>query len=404
MHKPRISKKFVRKILIGISLLSLSFAVLGIALVGSLIAAHDQPLVMPSPTGPYSIGRAEYDWVDETRSDPLSDQAGQNRELLVWIWYPAAASPSDTTAPYVPQAWVDARDLDQGIGKYIERSFLSIQIHSFANAAISPIQIAYPLIIMQPGMGPVPTDYTIFAENLASHGYIVVGVNPTRTSNLIVFPDGRVVLRSQKGTIPDNASPAATDQDASRIGKVWTADAIFVLDQLQRLDADPSSPFYRRLDLAHTGLFGHSFGGATAASVCKIDPRCQAGADLDGALFSYQADAALQKPFMFITEDACSENCTTMRQAYAASLSPAYYLSIRGTRHFNFSDLPYRLSPLVRPLFRLVGYIGSIPPERGLAITNAYLLAFFDQYLQGVPAEILLAPSSAYPEVQLDKR
>jgi predicted dienelactone hydrolase len=172
-------------------------------------------------------------------------------------------------------------------------------------------------------MGPVPTDYRVFAENLTSHGHVVFGINPTHTSNVIVFPDGRVALRTAKGTIPDNADTAAVDQDAGRIGKVWTEDAIFVVGQLQRLDTDHASLFYNKLDLAHIRVFGHSLGGATAASVCKTDARCQAGADLDGTLFSYQADRTLKKPFMFMAEDACGKDCEAMRQAYTASKSAA---------------------------------------------------------------------------------
>jgi predicted dienelactone hydrolase len=403
-HNEGMSMKLGKKLLVGIAKVSLASIALAGALAGYLVYWHDQPLVLPSPTGAYHVGRTEFDWVDDNRIDPLSDQANEKRELLVWVWYPAATSEQDTAVPYVPPAGVNARDVDQGIGRFIESDFSSIQTHSYANAPISETEGAYPVIIMQPGMGPVPTDYTVFAENLASHGYVVVGINPTYTSNVIVFPDGRVALRMAKGTIPDNANAAAADQDASRIGKVWTEDAIFVMDQLRRLDTDPASLFYNKLDLAHIGLFGHSFGGATTASVCKIDARCQAGADLDGTLFSYQADGTLQRPFLFMAEDACGKDCETMRQAYSASISAAYYLSIKGTRHFNFSDLPLRLSPLARFLFNKLGYIGSIQPERGLAISNAYLVAFFDQYLKGANSELLQSPSSAYPDVQFEKR
>jgi hypothetical protein len=93
-----------------------------------------------------------------------------------------------------------------------------------------------------------------------------------------------------------------------------------------------------------------------------------------------------------------------MHQAYSASNSAAYSLSIEGTRHFNFSDLPLRLSPLARILFNRLGFIGSIQPERGLEISNAYLVAFFDRYLKGASSGLLSGPSSVYPEVQYDKR
>ncbi len=397
--------RITRIILRGIGLIILSVVVLVAALVGYIEIAHNQPLTLPALTGTYSVGRAEFDWTDNSRIDPLSDTANQKRELVVWAWYPATVPQGDSTAPYLPSDWITARNKDQGtLGGILESRFLSIHTHSFANVPLAGTQGAYPVIIMEPGMGPIPTDYTVYAENLASHGYIVFGINPTYTSNVIVFPDGRVALRSDKGTIPDNATAAEADADASRIGKVWTQDVFFVMDQLHSLNADSSSPFYNKLDLSHIGVFGHSFGGATAAAVCETDSRCKAGADLDGTLFTYQSGATLQAPFMFMIEDHCGKDCNVLQQAYSSSNSTAYYLSIRGTKHFNFSDMPLRLPPLSSLLLNKMGYIGSIQPERGLEISNAYLVAFFDQYLKGINSELLQSSVSPYLEVQFEKR
>jgi predicted dienelactone hydrolase len=176
------------------------------------------------------------------------------------------------------------------------------------------------------------------------------------------------------------------------------------MNQLKSLNADRSGLFYNKLDLAHIGLFGHSFGGATAASVCKLDTRCKAGADLDGTLFSYQANGTLRTPFMFMTEDACGKDCATMHESFINSKADGYYLSILGTGHFNFSDLSLRWLPPFRILFRQAGYIGSIQPNRGLEITNAYLVAFFDRYLKNMDSDLLQGSSSTYPEVQFEKR
>jgi hypothetical protein len=103
-----------------------------------------------------------------------------------------------------------------------------------------------------------------------------------------------------------------------------------------------------------------------------------------------------------MVDDACGEDCATMHAAYAASKNDSYYLSIDHTRHFNFSDLPLRLLPPARLLFEAAGYIGTIPPERGVEITNAYLVAFFDKYLRGVGSELL--QTAAYPGVMLQWR
>ncbi|HVN14126.1 MAG TPA: hypothetical protein VMT73_00175 [Anaerolineales bacterium] len=396
--------KLFKKISKGIGFLFLAGVLLVAALLGYIVILHHLSFTLPSPTGTYHVGRTEYDWTDKNRIDPLADQPNVKRELPVWVWYPATVSSSDLPVPYLPSYWVNARNQDQGMGMYLERDLSAIQTHSFANVPVDQAQDKYPVIIMQPGMGPMATDYTVIAENLASHGYIVFGINQTYTSNVVAFPDGRVVLRSNNGTIPDSADAAQADADANRIEKVWAADVQFVMDQLQSLNNDSSSQFYNKLDLTHVGDFGHSFGGATALRICETDARCQAGADLDGTIFSDDLKGMIQKPFMFMTEDGCGKDCNTMQQVYSSATNTAYYLSVKGTKHFNFSDLPLRLSPPVRILFRQLGFIGPTQPERGLEITNAYLVAFFDESLKGVNSGLLQGPSSAYPEVQFEKR
>jgi dienelactone hydrolase len=396
------------KIAVRIILFAILALVLGFAtFIAVLVISRNQTLQLPVPTGSYSVGRSIFDWVDQNRTDPLADEANLKRELAIWIWYPAQVDVSTKSAPYLPAAWAQARDNDQGFGILIESELTKIKTHSFADAPLASQQSKYPLLIMQPGMGPVIPDYTVLAENLASHGYIVVGINPNYTSNLVVFPDGRILYRSQKGTIPDSADPAAADQIGNSIMDVWTQDVIFVMNQLESLNAAQDSPFYHRLDLDHIGVFGHSFGGATAIAVCQKDARCKAGADLDGTPFSAEAQSIIPRPFLFMTEDysqACDQNCAAMRQmASHAKSGSVYNLSVSGARHFNFSDLPLRWVPAVRLIFQAANYTGSIDPARGEQITNVYLLAFFDQALKAIDSPLLKGPSPDYPEVQFYK-
>jgi hypothetical protein len=300
------------------------------------------------------------------------------------------------------------RNEDQGIGILLERQLNRLHTHSYEKTPLSKAREDYPLLIMEPGLGPAIPDYTVLAENLASHGYIVVGINPTFSSNLVVFPNGRVVTRSNKGTIPDNATRAQADQIASSLLNVWSGDVTFVLNQLESINISPSSPFYQRLDLGHVGIFGHSFGGATVLAVCQKDSRCKAGADLDGTPFGSERSTPLPVPFLLISGDystGCDHNCVEFRQiTELGHPGNVYDLSVKGTRHFNFSDLPLRFLPAVRPIFQAAHFFGAIEPARGEEITGAYLLAFFNRCLKGEDSGLLNGTSSLYPEVQFIDR
>ena len=106
---------------------------------------------------------------------------------------------------------------------------------------------------------------------------------------------------------------------------------------------------------------------------------------------------------MFLAEDACGKNCDSMYQAYSTSNSTAYYLTIKGTKYFNYSALPLCLLPSTRIKFNKAGYIGSISPERGLEISNANLVAFFDRYFKNIESDLLQGSPSTYPEVRFEK-
>jgi hypothetical protein len=79
---------------------------------------------------------------------------------------------------------------------------------------------------------------------------------PYRTG-VVVFPDGASAASTA------NALPLV-----DQLLPMWSGDAQFVIDRLERLNAaDPSGRFTGHLDLQHLGIFGHSFGGATAPRV-----------------------------------------------------------------------------------------------------------------------------------------
>src|SRR5882672_11481302 len=60
-------------------------------------------LELPVPSGPFAVGRIAYHWTDSSRREPFSLQMGAPREVMVYVWYPAAKSKvAGQTAPYLP--------------------------------------------------------------------------------------------------------------------------------------------------------------------------------------------------------------------------------------------------------------------------------------------------------------
>ncbi len=161
-------------------------AMLALAGVAALLAAlwleHRSEVTLPAPTGPFAVGRAAFAWVDDAHTDALAPAPGTRRELFVWIWYPAAAGQSAATVDdYMPAPW-RAADAPPPIFRLLTRDLSRVHGHSIRHAGVAPQQRAYPVVILRAGASGDVTNYTTLAEDLASHGYFVVGFDaPYRT-------------------------------------------------------------------------------------------------------------------------------------------------------------------------------------------------------------------------------
>ncbi len=379
-----------------------SLVVLGVV----LWFRHNRVVTLPALTGPYAVGRVSYDWVDESRAETRCDTVGDNRELPVWIWYPVAPNhPAAEPVAYLPTAWRVAREALEGLGSaLLLQNLANVHAHALADVALARDRPTYPLLIFQPGLGPIATDYTAILEDLASHGYIVIASTPTCSASVVVFGDGRVQPGTAAGNVDDKRTFTETKAELGQLLQIWAADNEFVLTQAAALNrADPRHLFTGRLDLQRVGFFGHSFGGASAIQVCSQEPRCKAGADLDGYPYGDVDHLIVPQPFLFVWSEATDPTGESARYAVAATRTIVAHapqdklqLTLRGTRHFNFSDMALYYNPI----YRLMGLLGSIDGQRGIAITRAYLTTFFDHYLQGAAAPVLTNPAREYPEVQ----
>jgi predicted dienelactone hydrolase len=387
--------------------------IVGVAAPAGISAQESSPvpaaISLPTPTGPYAVGRTTFEWIDTARDEPFTPDSADQRELIVWVWYPAEPSSGAEGTDYLPGLWGDL------VGDALGIDLDHITVHAVEAAPVASAQPRYPVVLLSPGSGFMPAFYTALAEELASHGFIVVGLNHTYNASLTVFADGRVVPSAPE------AQPQPMDMNAMRaVGvaatEIHAADLAFVLDRLEALDEE-SGPFQGRLDLSRIGILGGSLGGAAAAELCRVDRRCDAGLNMDGLFWGEAAETGVPVPFLLLMsahrpcaevaqfENVTVEQCEEIDALFAESwqtvrdtAQPGSWLVIEGSRHGSYSDATF-LPGGSEILRSLVGG-ATIEPERMWRVTSDLLLAFFNTHLNGTPAPLLDGPSPEYPEVQ----
>ena len=319
---------------------------------------HGNEITPPAPTGHVAVGRTTYAWVNDAQTDDLAPSPGVKRKVLAWIWYPAAGSQSATPVDYLPAPWRMADERSLGVlMRFLTRDSSMVRAHSSSDPDISLEQQSYPVVIMRAGGGALTTDFTTLAEDLASHGYVVVGFDAPNRTRVVVFPDGRVVQRPAADN-PETLDSADQVLLINKLLPMWTGDTQFVVDQLGRLNAaDPSGNFTGRLDMRRLGMFGHSFGGATALQFCHDDSRC----DIDGAPEGSVVREGLTQPFLFLLSDNGDLSAPEPRAVmngiesiYDRLPNGRLLLFIRGANHFSFSDQILLKSHYVVELLQLL--------------------------------------------------
>jgi dienelactone hydrolase len=351
----------------------------GLVVLVFLIASLWLQRSLPAPTGPYAVGRTLQVWVDATRSETLSEQTGVYRQVPVVIWYPA--SPTTTAgADYFPNLSSLAKTLvASGEVSALEVFGLRfIRSHAPLEAPIAGSSTEYPVLILSPGNGTNVEFYSGIAEELASHGYVVVGLN---------HPFDVAAVRLQDGSIAQFApGPLAFSEHEAWIADrmaVRTEDILFVLEQIAELNAEDAVRFKGRLDLERVAVMGHSLGGVGAAQACRVTSRFRSCLNLDGIQrggpFSTQENSnPPDQPFMMITKEENLPPATKKR--FEAIPSGTYLVVIHGASHDSFTDGPV-LTPSLLPL--------PNQADRIFSLVREYALSFFDQTLKGIPSPLL---------------
>jgi dienelactone hydrolase len=228
------------------------------------------------------------------------------------------------------------------------------------------------------------------AEDLASHGYVVVAIDHTYETYAIQFPDGRIAT----------CATCAIDDDPGtffpKLFRVHAADVSFVLNELT--GAHPAWSGSRLIDASRIGMAGHSAGGAAALSAMLADSRIDAGIDMDGTTYDQLPDGGLSRPFMFLgtqAEHSPGGHDSTWDHDFSRLTGWRRWLTVAGTVHISFTDY--------QAFADQVGLEdgASTTGLRSIEITRRYNLAMFDQHLRHIRQPLLDAASPCYPEVTI---
>lgn len=184
--------------------------------------------VLPEPTGPYRIGSTKYDLEDPYRKNY---QSPNGRLIPIQIYFPLEMGPH-----VVSQKIFEDR---AALGP-----FDPLQINGFSHPAGLSLLIEgrHPIIFINHASYVAMTDYAFLAEDLSSHGYLVISIQHDLESDNEepIFWEGSSCSRNAK--IIDN-----------------------ILFAFEWLKVNQKTKFQDKIDIKRVGLIGHSLGANSLA-------------------------------------------------------------------------------------------------------------------------------------------
>ena len=314
----------------------------------------------PGALGPRAVGHTKFDIVDASRAD---------RKLELQVWYP-----------------IDAAEAT-GKAAFYKLGFGTLGITSdvaFENRPVA-LQPNLPLVVFSHGSGGISVQSIGLMETLASHGFVVAAPNHTGNTTLDIFLGT---------TVPFSVSAV------NRPG-----DVTFVIDEMLRRSADPTSPFYLRIRPTGVGVVGHSFGGFTALATASgflsvpADPRVTAIVPTAPAssILSDDLLSSIDLPTLVLggTLDTTTPVIPNSSRPFdLVSGRPLIRVDIVGGTHFHFANICEIGQQLLTNgldldfvLDVVTGYSdaclpGACPLDDAQRIQKLYTVAFFRRHLR----------------------
>ncbi len=350
--------------------------------------APDTTFALPKPTGPYPVGTTTLHLVDDSRPDPWVPEE-KARELMVSLWYPSKAS-GGRRAAYMTreEAALVLKGLEaRGAAEDAVR-LSGTRTNSFLDTPPIGRRRGLPLVVLSPGFSVPRSSLTALAEDLASKGYVVAGIDHVHESFGTTLPGGRTAT-----------CVACASEDDDDFGDKTTrgraADVSFVLDRLtgQR----PAWKGGELIDPSRIAMAGHSIGGNSASWTMLSDSRVRAGVNMDGTFYVPIPEKGLRRPFLMLGAGKIHEPGgldVSWGRDWRHMTGWKRWLTVGGMEHVSFCDYPLFAERLGMKTE------SSLSGPRSVEIVRTYVGAFVDLHLRKRARPLLDRPSRSYPEVR----
>ena len=416
--KTKTKKKRCNLRVFGNSLLCVTF------LVSSILTWFLPVNNFPKPSGSSKVGTVIMDFTNPSRTNILT-LTKESQKIAVQIWYPA-----DDIKGKKRANWINNRKVASLFAKRmglpdIFGQLCMVKTNSYFNAPISTESEKYSVVLFSGGGFMFNGQNVRQMEELASNGIIVVSVSHPEDDFATIYSDGTVLsydiqLRNALNNdmsqainyikakyCTDDATPEM-QRDMIMAAKMWNEnvrlwaeDFSSIADQIEKMnDGSIDSIFKGKMDTSQFGVFGHSFGGAAAGQLCLNDDRFKAFINIDGTPFGDTVNQTINKPFMIIETGLDSGVKFRASDGYSIGQRNYMVVSVNGAKHMNFTDLN-SIVPRIGKSFRI---LGNIDINKQAKILNTYVLAFFNQYLEGKSEKILESKEVHFSEVDITQR
>jgi predicted dienelactone hydrolase len=321
-----------------------------------VICAFPQRLAAPPPAPSSSEAARPTSGSGCPASDRVGFRIGHFGRLKAAVWYPT---------PTVEQPHAYSGDISSSLAK-----------DGQSLVGCGP----FPLIVFSHGLLGCGTQSIFLTETLARHGYVVVA--PDHQDALLCSVDGT------------SSSFAAATEPPILNPEVWN-DTSYQdrKNDLEQILADVlgDSQLQPIVDANQIGIAGHSLGGYTSLGMVGGWPTWK-----DSRLRAALLLSPYTLPFT-LHETLSGVNVPLMYQgaqgdigitpflegkegAFAQSHPPKYFVKLRGGNHFTWTNAACAGTSTIA---------NCLQSRTEPRLINDYAIAFFDQFLKGIPQPLL---------------